>query len=305
MMNSRTRGFTLVELLVVVVLSTVIMTAAYQTLIAQQSSSDRQHAMMGAQGVSRTTLQVLLSELREISPSDRDIIEATATSLTVKSPRKLGIVCQAGDPLVIWEMGDAFEDGEKLRIYDHSTGWWQPGPGNSIGIQSSSSPPSGTCDTWNRYEMDGSLAGTYRTRELSLSSSSSLATIRAGAPVRSFATVTYGLFPYADQYALGRSTNGADPVPLVAPLAPPSDGGLEFKYLDADSVVLSASQANNDPSLIASIEVTVRGQADNGHAYGWRLGGDEGRGIHTERLSASIYLRNNDMGLGGVPVEAP
>lgn len=304
MNDDRARGFTLVELLVVIVLSTFILTAAYQTLIAQQNASQRQHAMIAAQGVSRTTLQVLLSELREVSASDGDVLEATSTSLTVRSPRKLGIVCQAGDPLTIWEMGDPFEAGEKLRIYDHSTGTWLPGGSNSIGIQSATTASSGTCDTWNRYDMDGTVAGAYRLRELSLSSSSSLASIRAGAPVRSFQTVTYGLFPFGDHYALGRAAVGADTVPLVGPLASPDEGGLELRYLDADSVVLSATQANSDPASIAIIELVVQAQSDRKRGYGWAGGGGSGD-LHTERLSASIYLRNNDMGLGGVPVEAP
>lgn len=304
MNDDRGRGFTLVELLVVIVLSTFILTAAYQTLIAQQNASQRQHAMIAAQGVSRTTLQVLLSELREVSASDGDVLEATSTSLTVRSPRKLGIVCQAGDPLAIWEMGDPFEAGEKLRIYDHSTGTWLPGGSNSIGIQSASTASSGTCDTWNRHDMDGTVAGAYRLRELSLSSSSSLASVRTGAPVRSFQTVQYGLYPFGDHYALGRAAVGGDTVPLVGPLASPDDGGLELRYLDADSVVLSATQANSDPASIAIIEVVVQAESDRKRGYGWAGGGGSGD-VHTERLSASIYLRNNDMGLGGVPVEAP
>ncbi|HUF75760.1 MAG TPA: prepilin-type N-terminal cleavage/methylation domain-containing protein, partial [Longimicrobiales bacterium] len=63
------RGFTLVELLVVVVLGSLVLMAALQVLITNQRTYAAQNAVITSQQSTRIALEVLVNELRELSPS--------------------------------------------------------------------------------------------------------------------------------------------------------------------------------------------------------------------------------------------
>ena len=99
--RSREAGFTLVELTIVVVISTIALIAIYQTLITQERTYRYQSAAIDAQGTSRMALSVIAAELREISASagqtagfgGTDLLMAARDSLRIRAFRKVGIIC--------------------------------------------------------------------------------------------------------------------------------------------------------------------------------------------------------------------
>src|SRR5690606_28501332 len=81
LMNGRARGFTLVELMVVVLLSSMIMASIYQMVVMQERTSRDRTAIIDTQQTARTGVTILSNELKEISAVDGDIVAATETSI--------------------------------------------------------------------------------------------------------------------------------------------------------------------------------------------------------------------------------
>ncbi|NNM03492.1 MAG: prepilin-type N-terminal cleavage/methylation domain-containing protein, partial [Gemmatimonadetes bacterium] len=81
------RGFTLVELLVVLVLGTFILLATYQTLATNTRVYAANSARTLGQQALRAGVAVLSGELREISPREGDLIEMGPDSLRIRAQR--------------------------------------------------------------------------------------------------------------------------------------------------------------------------------------------------------------------------
>ena len=91
-MNHRAPGFTLVELLAVVVIAVLIMGAVMQTLVVQQRGYRQQSSITNARQSSRMALDLLTVELRELSARDGDLLMAEEDSIRFRSFQKVGIV---------------------------------------------------------------------------------------------------------------------------------------------------------------------------------------------------------------------
>ena len=87
------RGFTLVELLVVVVLGGLMILAIYQVLITNTRVYAANNAQVQGQQSLRAGLDVLFSELREVSAEEGDIIGMGPDSVTIRASRAFGLVC--------------------------------------------------------------------------------------------------------------------------------------------------------------------------------------------------------------------
>ena len=194
--RSREAGFTLVELTIVVVISTIALIAIYQTLITQERTYRYQSAAIDAQGTSRMALSVIAAELREISASagqtagfgGTDLLMATRDSLRIRAFRKVGIICStiaAGAGQVdVWVPGELFADRDRILYY-------QPGSTNTLdddafaqdtlsGVGAASD--ASCASTWSTYPVQ-SLHG-VRT--------AALGSAAPGAILRSFVNISYG-----------------------------------------------------------------------------------------------------------------
>ena len=89
----RTRGFTLVEMMVYILLSGIVMTSVYQLLIGQSRSYGKQREMMDVQGSLRAASALLAWEIRQASAADGDIYAIGANSITLRSDQGSWIVC--------------------------------------------------------------------------------------------------------------------------------------------------------------------------------------------------------------------
>ena len=92
----RTRhGFTLVELMIVMVISALVGTAIVKLFVSQAQFFDRQSQARESRSVSRGALNVLMSDLRMVETSN-GVINADAAALEVRIPYGFAVVCAAG-----------------------------------------------------------------------------------------------------------------------------------------------------------------------------------------------------------------
>lgn len=287
--RTRTAGFTLVELLIVVIIGGLTMAAIYQTLITQDRSYRHQTAAISTQGTTRTALQLIASELREISASagdapiatgGSDLLMASPDSIRFRAFRKAGIICAVdpGSPpgyLDVWVPGEQFAQGDSIFIFieddpdtDDDDRWAKT---SLQQIQSEASNP--VCETqWS-----------YDTQSLRSLPSTSVEDAEKGGLVRSYETVTYKSWQYDGEWVLARrSASGT--VPLVGPILPPTDGGLRFRYFDASGNELTNPSTEAARAQVARVAVQVRAAPPPS------AGPDQSV---IDSLSTNVYLRGN------------
>jgi prepilin-type N-terminal cleavage/methylation domain-containing protein len=96
--NSRTRrGFTLIELLVGIVIFAIVGALFTKLLNVQGRFYDKQGMGNAARNVSRSSLNRVVSDFRMIEASG-GIVAATPTSLTIRIPFAIGVVCATAGP---------------------------------------------------------------------------------------------------------------------------------------------------------------------------------------------------------------
>jgi prepilin-type N-terminal cleavage/methylation domain-containing protein len=241
------RGFTLNELLIVVVLGSLILAAALQVLITNQRTYTAQNAAITGQQSTRMALEVLFTELRQASPRGGDILMMSADSLRLRLMRKFGRVCAIntllGVPhLTVTDIGNIdFLANDSVFIFadnnerDDDDDDWIP-------AQIGSPVVAGACP------QDASLA-----RVLPFTGQAPLFvadSVRIGAPVRSFTTVRFGMTTYSGASYLGRAEGSAALTPVAGPLR--AGTGLEFVYRD------SIGNVTTTPTNVRQIVVRVR-----------------------------------------------
>jgi prepilin-type N-terminal cleavage/methylation domain-containing protein len=249
------KGFTLVELLVVTVLGTLVLLAALQVLITNQRTYAAQNAVISNQQSTRIALEVLMNELRELSPPGGDIISMSQDELSVRLMRKFSIVCAtdysgvglgnfavvvldlpgpdlaAGDSVFVFANNDEGRDDDDVWIKTR------------IGTVSNTTCPQNS-EAAIRLAFGG-LASLFITDSVGV-----------GAPARSFQHFTFGLTTYNGDTYLGRrpgfGTTGTW-VPVAGPLDPAT--GIEFVYRDALGAVTTT------PEDVRQIVVRIRSES--------------------------------------------
>jgi prepilin-type N-terminal cleavage/methylation domain-containing protein len=266
-------GFTLVELLTVVVLASFLLLVIYQVLITNSRAYTVSNAQIQGQQMLRAGTEILFGELREISAQSGDLLEMGESKLTVRAQRGFGLVCEANyavspPKLSLFNIGRAFEVGDSVFVFHDND------------------PNTPRDDEWFGGVVTvvdtATACGGYWTHQITVPSVGTTAaasppdSVRAGAPVRGFDTYTYGQYEIYGEAYLGRQLKGSgSPDPLVGPLIP--EGGLTFRYLD------SLGAATTVDTLVAQIEVVLRYQADV------RSFDDE---LVTDSLTVRVFPRN-------------
>lgn len=269
------RGFTMVELLVVAVVGSLVVLAAYQVLVTNQRTYTAQNAKVQAQQTTRAAMEILFGELREISATGGDIVDFDAQSLSVRAMRDVGVVCDnlpatfGSTPQLLvrrvsapFEVGDSvfvFADNDEYRVSD---------------------------DTWIRGRITAVLntplcAGVHPAQLVSFGGQSArfvADTVREGAPIRGFTRFEYRVDTYNGESYLGRSDEGGDWVPLVGPITG-TDGrpGLTMIFLDSDGNETATA------SSVRRILITVRSFGDVR---------DQSGNLVVDSLTTSVHLRN-------------
>ncbi|MFV2007767.1 MAG: type II secretion system protein J [Longimicrobiales bacterium] len=269
MKKSRERGFTLIELLVVTVLGTLLAVGSFKIVNLTQRINTTQAAQVQGQQSLRAGLAILYAELREISPSDGDILTMATDSISFRAMRQVGYVCAI----------DYSTNPPRFTL--RRAGRWL-GVGDSIVALADNDPLKASDDRWitgrvTSADTTSACSGLDKAQEVHVEGLSTSDTIRIGAMVRSYEHFTYGLFEFEGQPFLGRRSAGASPQPLVGPLRGKSEGGLAFTYLDANNAVTLVGSA------VAQIEIELRTAS--------RILGTDGKPV-SDSIVTRIYPRN-------------
>lgn len=267
--NARVPGFTLAEILVVMVVGSLLLAAIYQALVAQQRGYNIQREMVVARQATRTALDVVTAEMREMSASGGDLIDASPGEVTFRAYRKLGIVCAPGSsgvPFEIVELGEPFTPGvDSVAVFVENNPEMMGDDAWAFGLVGSISP--GSCKLGDRTS-----------RRINVQGLGGASGIRAGAPVRSFEHLKYGRYLVDGEWVLGRVGGDGDVVPLIGPLAPDAEG-LVFRYFD-DTGAEIAPRTAAERAAVRRIQVEVRAALS-------------ARGVGTDSLITQIQLRGN------------
>jgi len=261
-------GMTLVELLVAMVVASTVMIAIYQVMLTSQRVFSVQREQVMGQQTIRAGMDLLFSELREVSAPEGDLLSLGEREVEFRAMRSFGLVCAINPSqsrLSILVRGDEFSAGQGIAVFVDDD------------------PEIAGDDEWVVASIqnvaDGSgdcpLAGPLQTITTSGLASGDYGGIRTGAPIRSFEPFTYGAFQVAGDWYLGRRAGSGNAVPLVGPL----DGqtGLRFEYFDGAGAVTTA------PTDVRRIRVTIRTRSDVRDGSGNPM---------VETLSADVFVRN-------------
>lgn len=264
-------GFTLVELLVVVVLGSLVMLSAHRVLVNNLRAFTIVSAEVRTREPIRAGAEVLRGELREISPAEGDLVAIAADSVVIRGMRKFGVTCSAivggTSYLTVARVGEWFEVGD------------------SVVVLADNDPRRASDDIWLKAtvgSVDTTLtcAGGRPAQQLGLPSTLAMMTadsVRQGAPVRAFTRYWFGLVREGDDWFLARREPGRTAEPMIGPLDGPGVPGLQFAYFDAYGATATT------PAQVARIDITLRTRSavlgSNGEPVG-------------DSVVATIYPRN-------------
>jgi type II secretory pathway pseudopilin PulG len=283
-------GYSLVELLIAMVMAAILGIGVLKVFVGTQRLSNAIAQQVDVHQNMRTAAAMLPSELRQLNAVDGDIKAMSATSITIRAMRQVGIVCTipvmgatltgrtlrlrrplyssprdfaVGDSLYVWNEGDPY-----TRLDDG----WLPGRVTAIGTLACT-------DGTNGHSLTVDFVSPVLVPQVNV-----VGGVPLGAPVRGFETVTYSLVQAADTrwYVNLTTTNGSGttgPTPIIGPLT--GNTGLAFTYYNSAGAVTAL------PAQVAQIGITLREQSVRKvHRAG-------GVGFTTDSLTTRVTLRNN------------
>ena len=286
------RGFTLVELLVVLLIMVIVTGGIYRLLNSTQRLTRAQTEKIDLQSNVRTASIVIPAELREINTvvgaatsTRTDILAADATSITYRAMRGLGFLCGGSTQASLRIMNSTLT-GVRTTILV---------PRDSIYVfNEGASSDFASDDTWESGRITNVAAGICSTGEAAtiLTINPALTTaapaLVAGTPVRTFEVMKLALYVSGGQSWLGMQnvSAGGNMEPLLGPLQ--ANSGIQVSYLDANG---TATTAPNAAALAAtkSIVVTINGVSSQVVSTG---GGNANQGYVYDRLTSQVSLRN-------------
>lgn len=228
MNRSDRRGFGLVELVIAVVLGSVIVASIYSILLTNTSTLTAHTARTQARETIRSGVDVLFTELREVSSVGGDIIAMGDDTLLVRVMRAFGVVCDVdltGTPsLTVIKIGNWFESGDSILVFgdndesDSSDDVWHSGFVSAV--DTTAACPAGGPSSAQLLTVPNMAA------QLTTDS------VRTGAPVRAHERLWFGLTYYGSDWFLGQGTSRSNAAPIVGPLRNRTANGLKFRYVD-------------------------------------------------------------------------
>lgn len=277
-MRPSTRGFTLVEMLIGLVLLGIVTTTIYRILDTNTRLARAQTEQVSLQSAVRIGSLVVGNELKEIGINlvdSTDILAMSANGITYRAMRATAVAC------------DVAADHVRIRqtpfFFTRSIAAGQ----DSMLLYVEGDPDLSSDDRWLQLAITGvsnSTCGAIPAINLATTintATTPLAQILLDAPVRTFEVMELGILNSGGQNWLGVRSVSAGQV-LQPALGPITAAGLEFGYFDAAGVVTTSRTA------VRSIQITVRGQTDRSV----RAAGQSALQVALDSLSMRITLRN-------------
>lgn len=273
--GNRESGFTLVELLVSMVISLMLLAAAYGVLVTQVRSFEIQRGTMDARETLRGAATLLTSEFRHASSSRGDLYAIAPQTVTLRSLLGSGVICDTlGTRYGVWQPQGDFQAtaADSALIYSLTSETW-----NSVKVSQMWSDPvaggiptcawaGGTAPALVVQVVPGDTAG-----------------VRTGSGIRAFRSIQYGLYQDAmdGRWWLGRKLASAGSYDkLTGPLSSPADSGLVFHYYDI------AGLETADPTQVVRVELVLKAES-----YAQvRVG--SGTTLRKDSVAVSAFIRN-------------
>lgn len=264
-------GFTLVELIIVVLLGSLVLLAALQVLVTNERTYSAQTATISAQQSTRMALEVLFDELREASARGGDVLAISSDSIRLRLMRKYGIVC-------------ATSFGNPPRLIVLNVGATDFAAGDSVFVFADNNPNRDSDDAWIAAQVTAVNAVSVCPQDLSTATELTFNgqqglfladSVGLGAPIRSHLTYTFGMTTYDGDPYLGRREGSNDMVPIAGPLR--SGNGVEFEYRDSLGTVTTV------PADVRQIVTTIRAGSGVLNSLGEEV---------SDSISSWIYTRN-------------
>lgn len=307
--QARRAGFTLVELLIVMVVMGLVAGAIVMLLLRQQRFYGSTSTVIETRQQIRQAAGLLPSDLRGISSVGGDIYAMTADSIAFRSTFGSSVACVltlsggksaafvvntvplqlARGSLTGWSAAPAVNDS--VALYDNgATSKVADDVWKGYGITAVTKlngNSNGACPTTTGLAQAGDLVASNSIYQLTLSPTPGSVTSPVGAGMRFFRSVVYKRYQAADgQWYLGYYTckNGQTPsCSAIQPIAGPFlSNGVELAYFD------STGAATTTPANVARIRLSVRGQG----AGLVNLSGAKAGKVFTDSLTIQVGLRN-------------
>ena len=277
---SRSRGFTLVEVLISLVIMGVVTGAIYRLLVNSQRLSLAQAEQVSLQGNVRTGSLVVPNELRELNTfvgglADRnDILIGTATAIEYRAMRGLGFVCE---PPIANQVRIAFSTWTGLRAPDAAR--------DDIYVFDDQDPSLTSDDVWQPLVLTGA---TYNATACNgatpgyVLDAAGMPAVAVNTPVRTWERMRLELFSDAGEWWLGARSMDVEPAlqPILGPL---TANGFALRYFDGAGVETAVMAA------VKTVEITMRGLSEDAV----RRGGTGPLGRVQEDLATQVLLRNS------------
>ncbi len=237
--HRRPRGFTLVELMIFLVLSTLIAAGLYQVVRFQQRAYREHRETVARHDALRLASSILMADIVEASGREGDFALIGSDSIVLRSPTGFAFICDH-DPsdrrIAITEVtGAGYASASDTLLIYHPNGWLVRA------IQDvNPSGPSLSCPY-----------GGGQAPDMTLRVNGSVDGVPVGAPVRAFRRHSYGLAKRGDSWWLARDDGGVSWA-LAGPLS--ADSGISFAYFD------SVGQPTTDPTQVALVDLTIVAQ---------------------------------------------
>lgn len=288
------RGFTLVELLIVIVMLAIVSASVGRILVGSLRVSRAQVVQADMQANVRTGGLVLPLELREIGYDSNvttaavtsDIETIGATEIQFRAMRGIGYTC--GVPTQI-----------QIQIRRPTQGARQPLQTDGFLLYVENVPSTATDDQWVPLLVtvldDAALCGadpaitlTFPIPEVSPGVNLALTQIFVGGPVRYYERMEFGLYADLDgkSYLGARSVSLGEPAyrAVAGPLNP--GDGVGLTYYDRNGVLLDPGVA--DPADVRTVDLILRGLT----AEAVDLAGSSPRRTGAMTTRTQVALRN-------------
>jgi prepilin-type N-terminal cleavage/methylation domain-containing protein len=267
------RGFTLVELLIVMVILGVVGAAIVRTLTTATRVSDAQSQRSAMQGNLRAGAGLIPTELREINidASGSDLIAISKDSVRYLAMRRLGLACNVSATSVTVRNTNSFG----IPAFN---------PGDNVLLFIEKQDTSVTDDAWAAYQvktvasglcLDGK-AGTL----LTMNGTPNIPTVdvKLDAPLRTYEAMTLKVYDSGGRKWLGVNANNAGLQPVLGPLAAADS---TFTFRDANGSVTTT------PSSVRVIEAMLHGETEGKVSSGYAT-----RQFKQDSLRIRVRLRN-------------
>lgn len=267
--RSARRGFSLVELIVILALGTIVMGGLTSVLVRQQRFYRGTADLIETRSQIRQAAGIIPSDLRGVSTVGGDILQISDTSMIFWATIGQAVACTAIP-------GATSIDIPPLVLANKNTlasFTMTPALGDTVYVYHDGPSEAAGDDYWRAYGITGSPT-TSATSCLSLTGNADLTTARysfplsvplsadisVGTPLRFVRRTRYTLFKAQDNaWYLGYCSPdcaGATPQPIAGPFLPGGGGtaGVSFSYQNEAGAVTAV------PANVAQVSIVVRGQ---------------------------------------------